>query len=338
VADVFISYSKADRAVAEALAADLKAQGFDVWWDFELYAGDDFHDMIRGEIAKAKAVVVIWSERAVASKWVRGEAEEASDLGTLICTHAPGFDPRKMPLNFRALHCEPVVNRERVIAAIARKGAKAKAEPRPPDPIADLRARAEAGNADAQDNLGVMYATGRGVAKDDTEAARLYRLAADQGHAGGQFNLGWMYANGKGVAKDDAEAVRLFRLAADQGQAEAQSNLGLMYANGSGVAKDDAKAVRLLRLAADQGQAEAQSNLGLMYLTGRGVAKDEAEAGRLFRLAAAQGVAFAQIVLAGMYEEGWGVAKDDAEAVRLYRLAAGQGYADAKAALKRLGK
>jgi len=49
MADVFISYSKADRAVAEALAADLKARSFDVWWDFELYAGDDFHDMIRGE-------------------------------------------------------------------------------------------------------------------------------------------------------------------------------------------------------------------------------------------------------------------------------------------------
>ena len=35
--------------------------------------------------------------------------------------------------------------------------------------------------------------------------ARLYRLAADQGHAFGQNNLGHMYANGKGVAKDLVE-------------------------------------------------------------------------------------------------------------------------------------
>ncbi len=84
MADVFISYSKFDRAIAQSLADDLKAEGFDVWWDFELYAGDDFHEMIRAEIAVAKAVVVIWSQTAVASKWVRGEAQEADDDGKLI--------------------------------------------------------------------------------------------------------------------------------------------------------------------------------------------------------------------------------------------------------------
>ena len=63
--------------------------------------------------------------------------------------------------------------------------------------------------------------------QDDAEAVRLYRLAADQGHADAQYNLGVMYANGQGVAQDDAEAVRLYRLAADQGDADAQYNLGV---------------------------------------------------------------------------------------------------------------
>jgi TPR repeat protein len=57
------------------------------------------------------------------------------------------------------------------------------------------------------------------------EAARLYRLAADQGEAYGQNNLGVMYENGTGVAKDVAEAVRLYRLAADQGHSKAQAHL-----------------------------------------------------------------------------------------------------------------
>ena len=52
-------------------------------------------------------------------------------------------------------------------------------------------------------------------------------LAADQGHADAQYNLGLMYANGEGVVEDDAEAVRWYRLAADQGHADAQHNLGL---------------------------------------------------------------------------------------------------------------
>jgi formylglycine-generating enzyme required for sulfatase activity len=134
VADVFISYSKHDRVIAEALADDLKGEGFDVWWDFELYAGDDFHEIIRAEIGKAKAVLVIWSQTAVASSWVRGEAQEADYNNKLISTSAPGFDARKVPINFLRLRCEPVLNRVRIIAAIRRKGVAAAA---PRDPLAD---------------------------------------------------------------------------------------------------------------------------------------------------------------------------------------------------------
>ena len=83
------------------------------------------------------------------------------------------------------------------------------------------------GNADAQTNLGISYAQGRGgLAKDDREAARLYKLAADQGNAGGQFNLGTFYEQGRGgLAKDDREAAQLYKLAADQGYAYAQTAL-----------------------------------------------------------------------------------------------------------------
>jgi len=39
------------------------------------------------------------------------------------------------------------------------------------------------GDASAQSNLGLMYATGQGVPQDYAEAVRWYRRAADQGHA-----------------------------------------------------------------------------------------------------------------------------------------------------------
>ncbi|MBF1271437.1 MAG: sel1 repeat family protein, partial [Neisseria sp.] len=67
---------------------------------------------------------------------------------------------------------------------------------------------------------------------------------AKQGNAQAQFNLGLMYANGQGVRQDDAQAVQWFRKAAEQGVAEAQYNLGVMYANGQGVRQDDAQAVQ----------------------------------------------------------------------------------------------
>jgi len=97
-----------------------------------------------------------------------------------------------------------------------------------------LRVRAEAGDAEAQYNLGFMYHNGGlGVPQDSAEAVRWYRLAADQGHVSAPVHLGFIYANGQGVPQDDAEAVRWYRLAADQGDANAQFNLAAMYGSGS---------------------------------------------------------------------------------------------------------
>jgi TIR domain len=120
MADIFISYSKADRRLAEALAADLRAGGVEVWWDHELYAGEDFHSTILAEIDRAKAVVVIWSDTAIASRWVRGEADHAAEQGKLIATHVPDFDLKALPLNFRALHTESVTDRDRILRAVQR--------------------------------------------------------------------------------------------------------------------------------------------------------------------------------------------------------------------------
>jgi TPR repeat protein len=188
----------------------------------------------------------------------------------------------------------------------------------------------EQGLANAQYNLGFVYASGRGVAKNDQEAASWYRLAAEQGLANAQYNLGVMYGSGEGVAKNDQEAVRWYRLAAEQGLALAQYNLGVMHGSGEGVAKNDQEAVRWYRLAADQGNAFAQHNLGFMYEYGTGVAQSNQEAVRWYRLAAEQGLANAQYNLGVMYANGDGVAGNDQEAVRWLRLAADQGLADAQ--------
>ena len=75
--------------------------------------------------------------------------------------------------------------------------------------------------------LGIMYAVaqfGQGVSS--RTMPKWYRLAAEQGDASAQFNLGIMYANGQGVLKDDAEAMRWYRLAAEQGDAVRSSTSG----------------------------------------------------------------------------------------------------------------
>ena len=196
--------------------------------------------------------------------------------------------------------------------------------------LREFRPLAEQGDAEAQFNLGVMYADGEGVPEDDVQAAFWFRKAAEQGVAAAQFNLGVMYAKGEGVPEDDVQAAFWFRKAAGQGDAEAQYNLGVMYDNGRGVPEDDGQAVFWYRKAAEQGVAAAQFNLGDMYAKGEGVPEDYVQAVFWYRMAAGQGHAKAQLNLGVMYANGEGVPEDDGQAVFWYRKAAGQGHAKAQ--------
>jgi len=69
-------------------------------------------------------------------------------------------------------------------------------------PIEEVKAKAEAGNAESQMELGLRYEQGKGVAKDQVEAVKWYRKAAEQNFAPAQNNLGVCYELGQGLAKD----------------------------------------------------------------------------------------------------------------------------------------
>jgi TPR repeat protein len=178
------------------------------------------------------------------------------------------------------------------------------------DQLAECRKAAEQGNVDAQCNLGVMYAEGISIAKNEAQAVVWYRKAAEQGDATAQYHLAHAYEQGKGVAKNVEQAVVWFRKAAERGFAAAQYNLGVMYAEGIGIAKNEAQAVMWYRKAAEQGHADAQNNLGMMYADGRGVAENEAQAVVWYRKAAEQGDAIAQYHLARAYAQGKGVTQN----------------------------
>lgn len=71
---------------------------------------------------------------------------------------------------------------------------------------------AEQGSPDAQSYLGLLYATGRGVPQNYTEAAHWYLRAAEQGHATAQYFLGLLYDKGHGVERDVVEAHKWLTL------------------------------------------------------------------------------------------------------------------------------
>jgi adenylate cyclase len=101
MADVFVSYARSDKARVAPLVAAIEAQGWSVWWDPEIDAGQQFDDQIEAELNVAKVVLVVWTPTSVASRWVRGEAREAADRGVLVPAR---FDGARLPMDVRAIH------------------------------------------------------------------------------------------------------------------------------------------------------------------------------------------------------------------------------------------
>ena len=84
MSDVFISYARESETFAGRVAEGLRAAGYDVWWDSKLLPHNTFAQSIEHEVRAAKAVLVIWSEHAIASQWVRAEADLARNLNKLV--------------------------------------------------------------------------------------------------------------------------------------------------------------------------------------------------------------------------------------------------------------
>lgn len=103
---------------------------------------------------------------------------------------------------------------------------------------AQIRRAAEAGVADSQYQLGVIYEEGKGVKQDFDEAVKWYRAAAEQGFSEAQYTLGFMYADGVGLEQDDSVAVEWWLKASENGHPMAQCNLGGSYFDAIGVPED----------------------------------------------------------------------------------------------------
>jgi len=94
------------------------------------------------------------------------------------------------------------------------------------------------------------------------EAYCQWKPLAHKGHAEAQYNLGWLYANGNGLNVDVDEALRWWREAANQGHADAQFAIGLALITGEGgLKKDTQQAAEWFIQAARQGHRDSREIL-----------------------------------------------------------------------------
>lgn len=100
MAAIFISYSNKDRALARAYADALALEGLDCWYDQRLQAAEVWDETIDREIRAANVVITLWTPDAVASRWVRSEADYAFENNKLLPVLARECE---MPLAYRLI-------------------------------------------------------------------------------------------------------------------------------------------------------------------------------------------------------------------------------------------
>jgi TPR repeat protein len=180
-----------------------------------------------------------------------------------------------------------------------------------------------------------MYQLGRAYAANRQlpEAMAAWRKAADKGSTSAMVELGVLYGTGSGVARDEAQARKLFERAAEAGNPRGVTNLAAL--GGGGVASSDPARARQLLAKAAETNAEAQYQLGLMMEEGTGGPADDAAARALFEKAAAQNHPGALERMGAFSQSGRGGPKDSDAAKAYYEKAAALGNEDAKKALER---
>ena len=153
---------------------------------------------------------------------------------------------------------------------------------------------AERGNARAQFDLGLMYANGDGVEKNEALALMWFNRAAQNNFS--------KALNVKKVAtvKGTSQKFRFAQEAAKRGDTRAQFDLAMMYQRGEGVNKNEKLAFKYFHKAARKNHAEAKFQMGLCFAEGRGVKKQSQLARYWFKLAAKAGHPKAMAYLASV--------------------------------------
>ncbi len=194
----------------------------------------------------------------------------------------------------------------------------------------EYRRAAEAGDTEAMQNVGEMYATGKGTAQDYMKALEWYQKAANAGNTVAMIAIGKLCAGGKGVEQNFDVARQWYQAAADAGSTYGAALLGACYEKGEGIQQNYAEAFRRYQSAANAGSTIAMRNMSRLCAEGCGTVKDEKAALQWLEKAAKRGDTEAMKFLADKHFHGeWGLFKNPDEGIEWLRKASDAGDVDA---------
>lgn len=166
-------------------------------------------------------------------------------------------------------------------------------------------------DAQAQYNVGLIYANGLGVQQDIVQAQSWYEKAAKQGNASAQYNLAQMYhVEGTKNVHAYEKAKYWYEKSVEAGIKEAYNNLGALFLEGKGVEKDEKIAFELFKKGAQNGDSAAEVNAAILYAWGEHVVHDKMKSYEHLRHALKAGQSSASKHLDKLCKESTWVCKD----------------------------
>ena len=176
---------------------------------------------------------------------------------------------------------------------------------------------AEAGDVEAQYELGVMYLKGQGVEQNREQALQWLQRASDGGNEQAKSKLTRV--------RQQQDKFEELAAKAQSGDVDAQYQVAMMYLKGRGVSQSGKQARIWLGKAAEQGDARAITRLGIVNYKGEGGPTDYPQALNMFKRVSSTS-ALAQYYLGEIYANGAGVKQDYPAAIDWYKQAAEGGF------------
>lgn len=210
------------------------------------------------------------------------------------------------------------------------------------DSINSIIQKAQQGDAEAQNEVGIWYFSGiNSFEKNDSLAVRWWAKSASQGNVEAVGNLGLCYQLGRGVQADSLRATDLYKLSINKGNRRLFDNhlewaskgnlfsnvfLAVCYQKGIGTSRDIQKCVQYYKAAANKNSVDAQRELGVLCLT----ANKPKQAVQFFKPAAEKNDLTSVYYYGQLLFDGNGITKDESTGL-IYILKAGeQGFAQAQ--------
>lgn len=191
-----------------------------------------------------------------------------------------------------------------------------------------LRRAAEAGNREAQCDLGYYLTEQERSPEEQEEGRQWMQRGAEQGDTIATYNMGLHFEQHPEQPDAKQQAFSYMARAAERDYMPAIYRLAMYYFEGTGVRRNRRKALATLRYAADGGYTSAAYSYGSILLEGDGVPQDIPTALRYLRRALAGNSGAAAYRLGLCYAEGTGVPEDHAKFLSLMRKAVRLGAAE----------